>query len=142
MELISWALFQQRVYQLGEVIIQSGYQPEIIVAVARGGWVPAIYLSEQLTVKKMVSVGVRYIDRERTELDFYSFPSGLEGLRVLLVEDRLETAKSLQYCVNHLRADVSEIKTACLYYRSDSCVMPDYCLDKTDGTITFPWELQ
>ncbi len=138
---LSWDIFQQNILQLAENIKQSGYQPDMLVAIARGGWIPAVFLSDQLKVKRIASIGLSYADEERSTFEFYSLPSGISGKRVLLIEDRLETAKSLCFSLEQLDSRVLDVKAACLYTRSDSIIIPDFSLGATDQVVKFPWEL-
>ena len=75
MKKFTWNQFEQLVIELSKKMNQDNYNPDLLVAVARGGWIPTRYLSDSLKVKKVASVGVTYKSDERTDLDFYSFQS-------------------------------------------------------------------
>ena len=82
---------------LARKIEESGYHPDYLVGLARGGWIPTRLLSDALGVKEILSVGMRYADATRTSLVAYSLPAPMPtGKRLLLIEDCLESGKSLQ----------------------------------------------
>ena len=142
MKKITWDQFEQLVIELSKKMTQDNYNPDLLIAVARGGWIPTRYLSDSLKVKKIASVGVTYKSDKRTDLDFYSFPEPIkEGANLLLIEDRLETGKSLEFVQAKLSERGANVKTAAFYIRSDTIVTPDFYLGLDDDELIFPWEV-
>ena len=138
---LSWEEVLKLSDQLADKIRQSGTEIDILVGLARGGWVPTRLLSDRLQVKKLASIGIGYEDAARTKLNAYSLP-GLVGVpsNILLIEDRLESGKSLQKAVEILAGHGVGIKTACYFFRPDSVLVPDYYIEQNDDDIIFPWE--
>jgi hypothetical protein len=64
----------------------------------------------------------------------------VEGKLVLLVEDVLETGKSLEVAKNYLDLQGATVKTAALYVLSSSTLKPDYYLGVCEEVPLFPWE--
>lgn len=138
---ISWEETKSLVVELSQKIKESEFQPDILIALARGGWVPTRFLSDGLGVKKLSSIGLTYADKERKDLVFYSFPEPInEGEKILLIEDRLETGKSMKVALEALKVKGAFVKTASLFIRTDSIIVPDYFLSTRDENIIFPWE--
>lgn len=137
---IDWNEFEDLIDALSKKIISDNFQPDILIAIARGGWVPARYLSDKLSVKKMASIGLTYTDSNRTVIEAYSYPGNLDGKKVLVIEDRLESAKSLKTAKELLFEDAADVRAATLFIRSDSIVKPEYYLSSDDEEIIFPWE--
>ena len=113
----------------------------MLIGLARGGWIPTRLLSDRLNVKEIASIGIGYEDEARTKLKAYALPGlARTGLKVLLIEDRLESGKSLRKAFEILCEQGAAVKTAAYFSRTDSVMTPDYCLCQTNDDIIFPWE--
>ena len=75
---ITWEEYTKLIEYLGKMINESSFKPDIIIAIARGGWIPTRFLSDILQVKDLGSIGIKYKDSSRTDLITYSKPSMLE----------------------------------------------------------------
>jgi uncharacterized protein len=141
MKKITWLEFETLIKDLSGKILVDKFNPTILIALARGGWVPTRFLSNSLKIKQLASIGLTYSDETRTNLVSYSFPEPIGSIdKILLIEDRLETGRSLVEAKKIFELKGAEVKTACLYIRSDSIIRPDYFLDSIDENIIFPWE--
>jgi len=139
---ITWDEFNEKVKKLGEIINKGNFKPDIIIAIARGGWIPARYLSDLLHVKKMGSIGIKYKDIERTELDTYSKPSIPENCeKILLIEDMLESGKSIEWANEYYSKLGYDTKTASIFIINRTTFIPNYYLEVVEE-IEFPWELK
>jgi len=138
---LTWHAVLKLSDQLAAKIEDSGIEFDVLIGLARGGWVPTRLLSERLNVKRIASIGISYEDEERTKLTAYSMPSPIEkGQKILLIEDRLESGKSLKKATEIFKSQGADIKTACFFTSADSVIRPDYILEETDNQIIFPWE--
>ncbi|GLZ04314.1 hypothetical protein Acsp03_17800 [Actinomadura sp. NBRC 104412] len=100
-------------------------------------------LSGYLGVTKVTSVGIAYADADRSLHDFYAFPEPIRaGVRVLLVEDLLESGNRLLAATRRLEGRRAQVVTAALYYQSRSQMIPDVTLGVLDEPVTFPWEVR
>ncbi|SDH85927.1 phosphoribosyltransferase [Propionivibrio dicarboxylicus] len=119
----------------------SGFQADAIVALTRGGWIPARLLSDGLGIRELLSIGLRYSDARRTDLVAYSLPDPMPTARkLLLVEDCLESGRSLQEAKRLLEAAGNEVRTASLYITRQTMTAPDYHVIAVATPPTFPWE--
>jgi hypoxanthine phosphoribosyltransferase len=64
----------------------------------------------------------------------------INGKYVLLVEDMLETGKSLIIAKQYLEQKGAIVRTVCLYTMPISEVTPDFSLKKVESIEKFPWE--
>ncbi len=132
---MNWDEFDKEVRELGRRI---DYTPDAVIGIARGGVVPAVLLSKFLKVKDMYVLKVR---REGTERRIMAeIVPDVGGMRVLLVEDMLETGKSLVVAKEYLEKKGAEVKTACLYTMPISEIRPDFSLREVAEVVPFPWE--
>ena len=114
------------------------YVPDIIVGIVRGGLVPARLLSSELGVKDMYALTVKKVEEERKVAN--DILENINGKKVLLVEDMLETGKSLIVAKEYLEKKGAEVKTACLYTMPMSEIKPDFSLKEITEVVPFPWE--
>jgi hypoxanthine phosphoribosyltransferase len=138
---LSYYKFEATISRLSQTISNDGFQPDIIVAISRGGWIPARLLSKKLGIKKLSSYGVTYADAARTSLISYDSPSPeIRERKILLVEDYLESGKSMKYCAEQLRLQKNEVRTFAVGYSEKSLIVPDYSSGKLVSVPKLPWD--
>ena len=133
--MLDWDTFTKEVKDLGNKI---DYQPDLIVGIARGGVIPAVFLSKQLKVKDMMVLKVRVEGNER--ILRAEVVADVKDKNILLVEDMLETGKTLVVVKEYLESKGANVKTACLYIMPITEVKPDYFLTQINQVEKFPWE--
>ena len=134
---MNWTDFEQEMRTLSEKI---NYKPDKIIGITRGGIIPARLLSAFLDVKDMYGIAVKKVGEERKVVT--DILEDLTGKHVLLVEDILETGRSLIIAKQYLESKGAKIKTACLYTMSISEIEPDFYLTQIQDVKKFPWEKQ
>lgn len=132
---MTWDEFQNAVKKLAAKIDDKF---DIVIGIARGGVIPAVLLSRALDVKDMYVLKVRKDGDERRVIA--EIFTDVSKKKVLLVEDMLETGKSLIVAKRYLEDDGAIVKTACLYTMPMTEIKPDYSLKKVGEIIKFPWE--
>lgn len=132
---MNWNEFDQDIRSLAKKI---NYTPDIVIGIARGGVVPAVLLSKSLKVKDMYVLKVRREGGERRIIA--EIVSDVANQKILLVEDMIETGKSLIVTKEYLESRGADVKTACLYTMPISEITPVYSLKEVPGVIPFPWE--
>ena len=138
---LTWKQFVVDVHKVAEKIKFDQFTPDVIIAIARGGWVPARLLSDDLSVKNIASIGLKYKNAKRTELVAYSLPQIPDGAKdILLVEDMLESGKSLKWAYEHYKSEGYNVKTVSCYITEFTSFLPNYYLGKNDIDTKFPWE--
>lgn len=122
--------------------------PDAIVAVLRGGVVPALVLSDVLGADEFYAIRVKHwgIARELYSVPLVEqLPQGrIEGKSVLLVDEVADTGKTLARAIEELmKLGAAEVKTAVLHLKPTSTVAPDYYAVKLDewAWIFYPWSL-
>ncbi len=147
-KLVSWEEIVEWSRLLARKIKESGYRPTVIVAVARGGYVPARLLADFLNVSNMLSIQSQHWTEaakaaERAILKF-PYTVDLRGHRVLLVDDIVDTGETLllarDYIAEHWRPD--EIRLAALQWISPVAKFkPDYYQMEVKEWVWFqyPW---
>ncbi|MGI5150746.1 phosphoribosyltransferase [Plantactinospora sp. CA-294935] len=112
-----------------------------IVAISRGGFVPARLLATALGVRRLSSIGVSYEDAGRMTPTMWAPPAGLLAAdRVLLVEDAIESGRSAMYAAEQIRPRVEALFTAAYLRRPDSIAHLDFVVEVSAQLPRFPWE--
>jgi hypoxanthine phosphoribosyltransferase len=147
-EVITWELFGTACRELAQQVADSGFDPEIIIAVARGGLLPGGGLSYALGVKLTDAINVEfYTDVHETLPDPVLLAPLLDtdsitGRRLLVVDDVADSGRTLALVLDLLRGHGAECRSAVIYAKSRSEVDPDYVWRRTDDWIVFPWSAQ
>lgn len=145
---MSWNEAHELTRKLYEKIKAKKYRPDVIIAVARGGFIIARELADYLRVKEMETVNVDHWGisatksgkaeiRKRVGLD-------ITGKKVLVVDDISDTGESLEVTLNYLKQlGPAKIKTASLHMREGSIFKPDFYVSKVKHKrwILYPWEI-
>lgn len=132
---MTWEALQVEITALAEKI---DFNPDIIVGVVRGGLIPARLLSSKLKVKTMYCLTVKKLEDKRRVTS--EITEDISGKKILLVEDMLETGKSLVVAKDYLEEKGAIVKTACLYTMPISEINPTYSLMEIREVTNFPWE--
>ena len=141
----TWNQIYAMLRSQAEKIRRSGFKPEIIVGITRGGWVPARILSDFLEILDLAVVRVEFYLGVAETRDEPVMTQGVSavvaGKKVLVVDDVADTGKSLRLVREHIRQQgAAEVRIATVYYKPFSIVTPDYYEKETRRWVVFPWE--
>ena len=130
-ELISWEQFTRLTRELALSIQSSGYQPDIIVAIGRGGYMPARLLSDYLDIFNLTSFKIEHYRRTEKSANTivrYPLATNLAGLKVLLVDDVSDGGDTFSTAVSHLqdKGPPAETRTAVIHHKLQSAFTPHY----------------
>jgi len=147
-EVMAWDELGEGARELAERIHADGFEPDVILAIARGGLLVAGALGYALGVKNVFTVNVEfYTGRdERLELPMLlppvPDPSELAQRRVLICDDVADTGETLALVKDFCAGKVAEVRCAVLYEKSPSIVKCEYVWRRTDLWIDFPWSAE
>ena len=144
-EVLSWQGYGDACRELAQAVVDSGYMPDVVVAVARGGLPVGGALSYALGTKGVGTLNVEFytgID-ERLPAPVVLPPlldtDALAGMKVLVADDVADTGETLALVKGLMEQHAAEVRTVVLYAKSRSIIDPDYAWKRTDLWITFPW---
>ena len=147
-EILDWAEVGPATRQLAEAINDDGFQPDVILAIARGGLIVAASLGYALGVKNTWTLNVEFytgVD-ERLDLPIILPPVpelvDLEEAKILIADDVADTGATLALVKDFCAPRVGQIRIATLYEKPRSVVKCDYVWRRTDRWIVFPWSAQ
>src|SRR3954465_340300 len=147
-EILTWPLFGESTRELARTIADSGFRPDIVLAIARGGLTVAGALAYALSVKNCFAMNVEFYTSVEERLDVpVVLPPMLDlldvrGMRVLIADDVADTGKTLELVRREISEHVAEARWAVLYHKPRSIITPEYVWAHTERWINFPWSSQ
>jgi hypoxanthine phosphoribosyltransferase len=142
---MTWDLFGSASRELALQIAESGFEPDILLGIARGGLIPAGALAYALDCKNLFTISVEFytgVD-QRLEVPVVLPPfldaHDLDDAKVLIVDDVADTGKTLELVYDFCSGHVKEARTAVLYQKPRSIIQCSYAWRETDQWINFPW---
>lgn len=155
-EVLTWETFGKSARDLASQIAESGWLPDVIIAISRGGLIPAGALSYALGQKTVGAINVEFYLPDHTTLESPELlPPSIDlaadlGSRALVVDDVADSGRTLALVKDLLEqghftegSDVSyEVRTAVIYHKPRSIIVPDYLSKTTTAWIDFPWSSQ
>lgn len=147
-EVLTWQQFPVAVRELAEQVVASGFVPDVVVAVARGGLVPGGAVAYALGTKGVGTLNIEfYTDIGKTLDDPRVLPplmdtSELPGSKVLVVDDVADSGRTLALVMDLLAGTGADARSAVLYTKPRSIITPDFSWRDTDLWITFPWSAE
>ena len=149
---ISWEDYNSTVEKLAIQIHQSGFKPNMLIGIMRGG-APIIDVLSRVFKLKCAYLAVESYSGEGTEdqqgelafsREMSSTVQEMKG-KILLCDDLSDTGVTLNKSIDWLKkypvlkGNIEEIKTAVLWKKKDSTFEPDFCAQKLDSN---PWIVQ
>ncbi|MHA1778711.1 MAG: phosphoribosyltransferase [Candidatus Heimdallarchaeaceae archaeon] len=144
-ELVSWDQSYQMAFYLFEKMTDQHFVPDVIVGIARGGWIPARLIADFYGNKRTANIKIEFYDdttRSYQEpIITQEISENVENKVVLVVDDVADSGKSLNAALAHIKEyNPKDVKSATLYYKPQSILKPDFFIKETVSWIVFPWE--
>lgn len=147
-ETLDWVGYGVGVRELAAQVAESGYRPDLILAIARGGLFVAGSLGYALSVKNLSVMNLEFYTGVGTRRDVpmvlppYLDPGELADTTILVADDVADTGLTLRAVHQFSSGVVAESRTAVLYEKPTSVVACDYVWRRTDRWINFPWSTE
>ena len=145
-QLISWDESYDLGRRLAYEVKRSGFRPDLIVAIGRGGYVPARVVSDFLLFSLLASIKIEHWDTAACERPQASvrFPLAVDvqSQKVLIIDDVTDTGKTLRTAVDYMKElGAAEVRTGVLQHKTVSPFVPDYYAEKVAEWrwIIYPW---
>lgn len=144
-ETLTWDGFGEASRELSRRILADGFVPEVVVAIARGGLLPAGAIAYGLGVKNCGALNVEFYTGIGTvlaapevlppllDIDY------LDGRKVLLVDDVADSGRTLALAVQMLKDRGADLRSVVIYTKPTTIIRPDYSYKDTALWIDFPW---
>ena len=121
-----------------------------IIALSRGGLVPATVLAHELDIDRIYSLGVKSYSGNRkkrepvmyqqlTKTDIWTLKCSTGS--TLIVDDICDTGDTFLYLRNSICKEIDNTRFVSLILKPKSKITPRYFADKSYKWIVYPWEL-
>ena len=144
-EVPTWNQIYEMLLCQAQKIKTQNYTPDFIVAIVRGGVVPARILSDLLETPNLNFIKIEFYTNINQTLQEpilkQALTTNVTGKKTLLIDDISDTGKSITLAKTYLQQQGAiEIKTATLYHKEQSITTPDFYEKKTSSWVVFPWD--
>ena len=150
--IIDWKEYNLIVEKLALQINDSGFKPDLLIGIARGG-LPIIDVLSRIFKLKCAYLAVESYsgkgieDQQGTLVFSREMSSTVQDMKgdILLCDDLSDTGVTLNKSIDWLKrypplkGNIREIKTAVLWKKKDSSFEPDFCAERIESN---PWIVQ
>lgn len=147
---VDYAQYHSLIDQVVRAVEHSGFQPDVVLGVSRGGLFLADGLSRSLRKPMAVIAASSYRGGAGTEQGELQLSASIATVvpvtgKVLLVDDLADSGHTLQALCAHLKhmcPNIQELKTAVVWVKPSSIFKPDYAAHylESDVWIVQPFE--
>lgn len=147
-KLVSWEEIVEWTRQLARKIRESSYKPDVVIAIARGGYVPARLLCDFLGIENLLSIESQHwteaAKKAEKAIIKFQYKVDLTGMRALLVDDIVDTGESVILAKKYIEENwkPSELRIAAMQWISSVAkIKPDYYTIEVKEWVWFqyPW---
>ncbi len=147
----------QAVKRLAERVKESGFEPDVIVAIGSGGFIPARILKTFIN-RPIFAVGISYYGIDNKPMDvpqkiqwIDEVQQKLTGKKILLIDEVDDTRMTLSYCLEELIShDPDEIAVLVIHNKKKvkGAQFPKEitryfaAFDVEDRWIRYPWDAE
>ena len=154
-KIFSWRDIDELARQLYKLVKNDGYDPEIILGISRGGWIPARLLSDMFEASYLLEGHQTSSILATMQIRFYTGIAethtkpviaqdvGVDIFqkKILLIDDLADSGESLNCALNYLKLkDPKEVRIGTLLYKPWSKVKPEYYAEEATEWVVFPHE--
>ena len=145
-QLISWDEAYQLSRKLAQEIKSSGFHPDLVVAIGRGGYVPARIVCDFLLHNLLTSIKIEHWDiaackRPEAAVRF-PLAVDVQDQSILIIDDVTDTGDTLRAALDYVKSlGAGDTKTGVMQHKTTSSVVPDFYADviKDWRWIIYPW---
>jgi len=121
------------------------YKPDYIIGLMKGGVVPARIFADYFNVRfdfYTLNVSLYSGINKRDKLVIQDFNIKMNNKKVLIVDDILDSGKTMLGVLKYLKNKKTDFKTATLYWKETALTKPDYYdqIALKNDWVVFPWE--
>lgn len=146
-DIVTWEDLERLVAELADRLV-AGPPPDVVLAISRGGLVPAGMIGYRLGWRDMLLAAVVVYDDEqgfRGHAEFLQFPADehLRGKRVVIIDEVWDSGTTIAAVSERVKAAGGFPITAVLHYkpkRSRVDLVPDHFVVETDAWVVYPFK--
>ncbi|WP_440059933.1 phosphoribosyltransferase [Thermogladius sp. 4427co] len=126
--------------------VRESFKPDMLVAIAKGGYIPARILSDFLGISQIGLIEIKFykeVGKTREKPVVYQISlKDIEDSNILVVDDVVDSGRTMQTALNLLsNFSARDVRSLAIYVKKWSPMLPDYYWEITDKWVVFPWEI-
>ena len=126
--------------------IKENFEPEVILAVARGGLTLGHFLASLLNNRNLFTLNsIHYEETKKLDtIDIFNIPDLSKFNKILIVDDMIDTGESMiAIKQNHGILDPHrKLEITTIFYKQKALLLPDFTVKEAHEWIEFFWEEQ
>ncbi|MBP2146128.1 hypoxanthine phosphoribosyltransferase [Methanofollis sp. W23] len=147
-ELVAWDHAVRLSRALAAEVKAADYRPDLVIAIGRGGYVPARIVCDRLLLDTLTSIKIEHwgtaARKKEKAVVRYPLATDVGDLSVLIVDDVTDTGETLEHAVAYVEKEgAREVRTGVLQHKRTSSYDPDYYAEYLAGWrwVVYPWAL-
>ena len=125
--------------------IKDEFDPEVILAVARGGLTLGHSLAVALNNRNLFTLNsIHYEDTNKLDaINIFNVPDLIKYTKILLVDDIIDSGESMVEIKRELlkRYPNLDIKIATVFYKEKALLLPEFKVKEAHDWIEFFWDI-
>jgi xanthine phosphoribosyltransferase len=121
------------------------YQPDTLLAVARGGVTLGHFLASALDTRRLFTINsIHYEETKKLDtFDIFNIPDLSDAKKVVLIDDIVDSGETMQEIINLLKEKYPncEFKVATIFYKPTAVIEADFKVKEAKAWIDFFWEI-
>jgi len=121
-----------------------GYEPDVLLAVARGGMTLSHLMAQALDMRNLYALNsIHYEGTLKLDtFNIFNIPDMSKAKRVLIIDDIVDSGETMEEIFKILREKFpeTEFKLATIFYKKTAVLQPDFAVKEATQWIDFFWE--
>lgn len=126
--------------------IKEKFNPEVLLAIARGGMTLGHFLAEGLENRNLFSLNsIHYEDTQKLDtFKIFNIPDLSAYKKVLLVDDIIDSGETMMEIKKILMQKYPhlELQVASVFYKSSALLVPEFYIKEAKEWIEFFWSIK
>ncbi len=127
------------------VKLTDTYNPDTLVAIARGGWTLGHAYASATGNRQLMSINSILYEGDQKNAaacKIFNIPDLSHAQKVLLIDDIIDSGQTTKEVLSSLKEAYPDVtcRIASLFYKKSAVIQPDFSLYETDEWIEFFWE--
>jgi len=124
----------------------KGYEPDVILAIARGGMTLGHFLAEALEMRDLYSINsIHYEETRKLDtINIFNVPDLSKARKAVIVDDIIDSGETMIEIKKVLTKHYPDLdlKVASIYYKEKALLRPDFAAREATEWIEFFWDFQ
>jgi xanthine phosphoribosyltransferase len=120
------------------------YNPDALISIIRGGMTLGHFLAEKLNTRNLLTINTIHYNNTKKlkDINIFNIPDLSPYKKIVLVDDISDSGDTLEALIQLLTQKYPHltIKTATIFYKPTSKVIPDFKIKIAKNWIVFFWE--